>query len=245
MPDPTATDLLSGAETEEATEEVTEEAVEEEGEEEATDEEGPSPDHPRFKQVYGKLKQRERELDTLKSDVELMKQHNSQLSEQMRSQEAAIQAAQQPDEPDIETDPQEWRTWKMNADQQRMDELKGDMNRQQLAWQVDIMRSTHEDYDEKVKTIASKLDTDESLRQEVWNATNPPLAAYKMATKDEAKDLADEENADQMAMTEGGRAKTPKAKGKISDDERRMMRVFNMDEDEWREQRSILNEQRG
>lgn len=240
-----ATDLLKGDEAGEESEAPETEEAEAPDAEEAETEEGPDADHPRFKQIYGQLKQRERELQSLKDDVSLMRQHNEKMSEQMRSQDAAMQAAAKPNEPDIEEDPAQWRQWKLNEDQIARDEMKSEMQSQQLAWQVDILRSMHKDYDEKVKGIAAQLDSDETLREQVWSATNPPLAAYNLASKTES-DLSEAENtADQLTVPDGERSVASRPKGKISDDERRMMKVFGMNETEWREQRSILAEERG
>ena len=229
-----------------------------------------TPEHPRFKEVYHEAKEAGRKVEELKksldekdSDIQLMRQHNQQLSESISAVNKRVDVSTEEPMPDPNDDPVAYNKW---HDDKRSREKKSDDDdryTQRVNDQIEAQRDIHDDYDTVVKDTMREMETNQSLKTQIYGSSNPARAAYKHGkdkmgasekTKSEeeaAKKKADEEKAkaeeverqkaiDQGHVESGGKPPGESKKVKLTDEEKRVAKLMGVTEEKYAEQVKVL-----
>ena len=199
----------------------------------------PSPEHPRFKEVYWKAKKTERELEEMKKDAEAMRAHNAQLAAKMDEMERARSAKSDEPEPDIVADPEGYKAWARLRDSKREKEYQEKRDQDRIATLIEIESGLHDDYPQAVAIAEREIALDPALKKKVWGSSNPAREAYKIgrAKMKESEDRDKEEVERQERLDAGkteGSDNPPPPAGKeeeLSDEEKRVVRNLFRDMD--------------
>jgi hypothetical protein len=172
----------------------------------------PAPDSPRWNEIYGKLKQSERDLQAGKETILALQQHNKQLAESISNiEEKVTKSAPRPDPQD---DPDKYDEWVMDQVMAKMNKaqtqaqapaqvpgqpvqpvnpnqmpLPGNQQQQQppintqLAAQEAAMSALHEDYYDIIPEVMKDCAGNYLLRDEIFQNPNPARAAYTYGKK--------------------------------------------------------------
>jgi len=191
----------------------------------------PPPSHPRFNEVYGKMKSYERNLQERERDIEVLREHTFKLDQKLREVAEKGNVDNIP-EPDPIADPdahQKWRQWK-NTRQEAA--FQQNFEKARLANLIELESGIREDYDDVIKVAEREMQLNETKRKEVWGNKNPARAAYFLGKKllDERK-KQEKDEVDRMGRLDQGSVETnvsaappaPKAP-EVSDDEKRIIR---------------------
>jgi hypothetical protein len=199
--------------------------------EEKKDEFNPSPDHPRFKEVYYKLKKAERDLEERGKDVEALRAHSNELAAAVAEMKK-VKASDEP-EPDIATDPEGYKAWTKLQMTKKDREFQDNLAKQRLATQIEIQAELHDDYDEAVKIADREMVRDPALKKKVYESGNPAREAYRLGRKymDDAakKDKDEQERQERLDAGTVHKDSPPPVKDappeeKLSDAEKRVIR---------------------
>ena len=197
-------------------------------------EDGPPPESPRWKEVYGKWKATERKLEERDKDVEAIREHNRALENRLNQMEATKADRPPEPEPDPAVDPDAYKKWhemKRLQEKQEWDKQRA-IDRHEN--QVEMQKELHEDYLDMIKLAEREMSADPELKKKIWGSANPPKEAYQHA-KRRAKEMEDKEReeasrqkAAKQTETEpdngGGGASEDKSEAKLSDDEVRVVK---------------------
>ena len=179
----------------------------------------PAPDHPRFKEIYGKMREGERQLASLQEQItskdetfNTIIEHNQELQKTLDSIHGKLSDKERPDPID---EPEAYDTWMMEKIERKQRTVAAPtspptqtptqpLTQDRLNIQEDIMRSVYDDYDTMVTTVQDDIKADPILRNEIFTSPNPAKKAYEYA-KEKAGRTAGERNAlDSQASLEGG-----------------------------------------
>jgi len=198
----------------------------------------PSPEHPRYKEVYWRMKKTERELEDRAKDVEALRAHSQQLAAKLEEL-AATKKSDDP-EPDPAADPEAYKAWHRLQLAKKEKEFSERSEKQRVATLIEIESGLHEDYDQAVKIAEREMNRDEALKKKVWASANPARAAYQLGRK--AMDEAAQKDKDELERQERLDAgevhkdspappKTPNAEEDLTEAEKRVVRNLfpNMD----------------
>ena len=189
----------------------------------------PGPDHPRFKEVYYKMKKYERELEERGKDLDAVRAHQQQVDAAL--QEMKRGSAKDDPEPDPVADPEGYRAWHRHQIQKVKKEESEQRQKDRIATLIEIEAGLHEDYPQAVAIAEREMARDPALRAKIWGETNPARAAYQHGRKklqEDAKREKDEverqERLDQ-GKVEGDTPPAPAPKeDAITDEEKRVIR---------------------
>jgi len=234
------------------TEDVTEEVVAEPEAGTPDPSEALTTEHPRFKEVYGKWKTTEREMEAIKkslaekdSDIELMRQHNQRLAESVSSVRSEVEERKAGPPPNINEDPEGYAAYMETKLTKQQTEYEGRLERERLAMQIDLQKDLHEDYDIVVKSVMAEMERNPTLRAEIYGQSNPAKAAYQHGRKKMDTDTATKQEQDQQAakerdqavqqgQVEGGGKPPVKTPGvTLTDEQKRVAAKFRMTEKDY------------
>jgi hypothetical protein len=191
----------------------------------------PSPDHPRFKEVYFKMKDHERELREREKDVEALRAHSEQLAAALQEIKES-KKAEEP-EPDPVVDPEAYKAWHRHQIAKKDKEYQLQREKDRVASLIEIESGLHEDYDKAVKIAEREMARDPALKKKVWGSANPARAAYQLGRKsmDEAAQKEKDEQERQERLDAGDvhkdnppPPKTPDPDEGLSAEEKRVIR---------------------
>ena len=164
------------------------------------------PEHPRFKEVYAKMKDHERALSEKEKDIDALREHTQAM--ERRLSEIADKKADKslPAEPDAELDPVAHKAWMRvkKAEEEKLADQKEFDREVSLA--IRIAASNHDDYDEVVKLAEKEMAKKPELRKEIWkDPVMAPARAYKLGKKliEERSKVEDEEKERQARLKKG------------------------------------------
>ena len=216
-----------------------------------------TPEHPRFQEIYGKLKTTERKYEAIEkalqdkeTDINLLRQHNQQLAESISSVHKKMDKASEKAIPNPIEDPEGYAKHldeKLESDRKQL-QLEQQMQRHYD--QVQDQRDLHEDYETIVKPIMAEMESNPELKKRIWGSINPSREAYKygkskmaQATKiqEEAdtkeKEKAEREKAIAQGQVEGSSTAPSKGdKRKLTDPQKRVARALGVTEEKYLKQ---------
>jgi len=212
----------------------------------------PPPDHPRFKEIYGKLKTQERDNAELRDGLESIKEHNRKLEETLFGVEDKLAETNRPDPID---DPDGYERFVIDKAKREIKKestpdvpLKDSYDFKAIGQQEQQLSQVPEynDYFEVVKTANADMNTDPILRREILSATNPALAAYQYAKAKGKKAAAATDSLADQAYAEGG---TPPPgnlkKGEPTDQQKHTAKLLGVDIKKYMKQVEHIEKQRG
>lgn len=171
----------------------------------------PLDQHPRFKEVYGKMKNLEREMENTKkmladkdTSLEAIRKHNEALNKTLEKFEERFDAYDVKNKPDPMEDPEGYHAWAyakaMRDVRKEMDKRDkpptppvDNVNNPRLAIQEEVVASMHDDYYEAMEEVKRDMAKDSVLRNEIFGAANPPAKAYKYWQDKKAKADSDKQ----------------------------------------------------
>jgi len=204
---------------------------------EVEEEEGPSADHPRFKEIYAQMKKQERTNKRLQTEMELLRDQNTTL----RDDVTRVSTEPEKPEPDAEMEPFEWKRWHEERTNRRFKEYDTELEDMRMATLVNIQRAMHPDYDDMVRLVTAELETDPELKQKIWGNQNPAQAAYEYAVSTHGNP----DNTDGLAVeptTTNTQAR--KKKETLDPAEVRMAKRLGISPEDWVESRTKIAEHR-
>lgn len=194
------------------------------------------PDSPRFKEVYKKMKDYEKEREDLSKDLESIREHNAKLATKLQEIEKTKADRVEEPAPDPEVDPKAYKAWaehQIARERKRRDE---ELEKIRMDNMIHIERGIHEDYDDVIKLAEREMKKDAALEKKIWGAQNPAREAYRLGRKildDKKKSEEDEtkrqENIDKSDL-ESPTPPPPSSpkESVLTDDEKRVARkLFN------------------
>lgn len=195
---------------------------------------GPTPDTPRWNEVYGKWKATERKLEERDKDVEAMREHNRALETRLSAVETNKADRPAEPEPDPAVDPDAYKKWhemKRLQEKQEWDKQRA-FDRHET--QVEIQKELHEDYLDTIKLAERDMVKDPELKKKIWGSPNPPKEAYQYGKKraKEMEEKSEEETAREKAKKQvetepggdGGGTSDEEPEEKLNDAEIRVVR---------------------
>ncbi len=193
----------------------------------------PPADHPRFNQVYGKMKAYERRLEERDKDFEIIREHNRAMEEEILR--LKTNKADKPDdpEPDPDIDPAAYRKWMKLQTEKNKEEDRKQREIDKHTIQVDMQKELHEDYIDMVKLAERDMAKDKELQKKIWNSDNPAREAYRYGkskhqevVKAEAEEEERGKSREKMDVEKVGDsgAAGEEEEVKLSDDQKRIIR---------------------
>lgn len=162
---------------------------------------GPPPDHPRFKEIYWKMKEFERQLAEKEQAIKMMQEHNRMLQESLSKVEEQFDEQNRPDPVEDPNGFAKWMYEKAMRDLKKQQVMnttfdptsQPDPNSgigptmpmtqtpdmQRLLIQEEVQRNLHADYDEVIAEVNEDMTRDPVLRNQIWSSPNPAAEAYK------------------------------------------------------------------
>lgn len=191
----------------------------------------PDPEHPRYKEVYWRMKKAEREAEERGKDLEAVRAHQAKLDAALADLDKRTQAKDDIPEPDIITDPEGYKAWIKLKDAKKERDFEQKRAADRLKLLIDIEEGLHDDYSKVVALAERDMERDPALKKKVWDSTNPAREAYKLGRKlmDEiaAKDKEEVERQTDLARTSlesDSPAPDKPAEEVLTDDEKRVVR---------------------
>lgn len=218
--------------------------------------EGPPADHPRFREIYAKMKGLERDLGSKNKDIESLKEHNKALRESMDTIEDHFDEANRPDPVDNPVEFADWvqkkteRDIKRNLESNRENKIDtspatGVSISEDIKTQIIVQESLHDDYGEVVSSVQEEIDNDSALRHEIWSSPNPPAAAYAYGVKRKNSLLKGREDKLSRGYAEGGSAPPPADNGnKPTAEQERMANLLGVPIKNYMKQVEQINKKR-
>lgn len=192
----------------------------------------PGPDHPRFKEVYWKMKKHEREAEESRKDMDALRAHNAQIAaalDDLKKNQARV-----PDEPepDPAADPEAYKAWSRHQIEKVRREESEARKTDRIATLIEIEAGLHDDYVKVVAIAEREMVGNPALKEKVWGESNPARAAYKLGRKimDEAA-AKDKDEIERQERLDAGAVEKPGAEGTptpkepdLTDDEKRVVK---------------------
>lgn len=192
----------------------------------------PPPDHPRFKEVYYKMKRFQEEAEERQKDVEALRAHTERMAAAL--EEVKKTKAPEEPEPDPAADPEAYKTWHRHQLAKKEKEFSERREKDRVASLIEIESGLHpDDYDKAIKIAEREMARDASIKKKVWDSANPARAAYQVGRKymDEAAQKEKDEK-DRQERLESGDVhkdnppppKSPAENDELSSEEKRVIR---------------------
>lgn len=186
--------VLDEAET---PEDPPEDAPAEETPEETPEPHEPGPEHPRFKDVYGKWKHGERELESRNQElanrdmqIQAILEHNQKLTEAVDAIQGTMHEKEMPDPLENPAGYKEWvkedlkRDLSNNAPPQLPPhQPQQPQQRPPLLVAEQTIAELHDDYYPTVNKVVEEFQSNPRLYQDIMGAPNPAVAAYNYGKK--------------------------------------------------------------
>lgn len=201
---------------------------------EAKPKDGPTPDTPRWNEVYGKWKATERKLEEREKDFDAVREHNRTLEARLSAVEQHKADRPQEPEPDPAVDPEAYKKWHEMARLKERQEWDKQRAIDRHETQVEMQKELHEDYLDMIKVAERDMIKDPELKKKIWGSPNPPKEAYLYAKRraKEMQDQSEEEQSREKAKKqvdaessgEAGAATEDEPEEKLSEAETRVVR---------------------
>ena len=209
----------------------------------------PPPDHPRFTEIYGKMKEFERQLNDKDQTIEAMIDHNKSLQESMDGLYDKVSVSERPDQI---TDPDGYDKWileqferKHKKERPRQDaKPKATVNKVQE--QAGIMKGIHEDFERVVSYANEFIKNDPGAKTDIAFSDNPPRALYEYGLKKKAEITNKRTDNIKQAGVEGG--STPPANSNkivLNAQQERARLGLGVSKENYIKQLEIIQKQRG
>ena len=179
----------------------------------------PAADHPRFKEVWGKMKGFERQLLEKDDDIVALREHNKQLASSISTIEENTADANRPDPVE---DPEGFAKWtydKVERNIKRQNANTNDSTNKvipaadrgtaSMDMLIAVQEGIHDDYNEVLGEIKDDIVSDSVLRNEIYGSANPPAAAYKYGKEKRTRAAAVSKANKDKGYVEGGGPATP------------------------------------
>jgi hypothetical protein len=190
-----------------------------------------SPENPRFKEVYGKMKTYEAALSEREKDIEVIRAHNARLAARLDEIEKNKADRKADPPPDPTVDPEGYKKWHEYELARKDKEYRDSLAAQRVQTMIEIEQGLHEDYAQVITAVEREMERDPKLKKEIWESPNPARAAYKYGRKkmDERQNAVKEETERQerLEQTKVERANAPaapKEEATVTDGEKRVIR---------------------
>lgn len=233
---------------------VVEQVAEQEPEDTPKEHEPPK-DHPRFKEIYGKMKEFERQLAEKDETISSIAAHNQQLAESVGKVEDKVM---QTERPDPYEDPDAYDAWmearvlkKVKPEPEKQPNVPPLQNTQGVdpmvrnAYLADIQAGIHDDYHDIVNQVMPDIQADPVLRNQIMNSDNPPKEAYKYGQKKLKKAKATKDDTEDQGYVEGGtNPPTPSKKRKLNDQQKRTASALGISEADYLSQLDHIEKSR-
>jgi len=169
----------------------------------------PPPESPRFNEIYGKMKEFERQLDSKDELIDAMSEHNQSLQERMDSLDDRVNEGSRPD---AITDPEghdKWLSDKIKRDIKREQpkpkiEPKAPQQVSRVQEQAGIMKSLYPDFDQVANFANEVVKDDPVTKNDIAFSDNPPRKLYEYGLKKKAELTKQRSNNINQASVEGG-----------------------------------------
>jgi len=218
----------------------------------------PPEDGPRWKEVYGKMKTFEREIEEHKrllrerdEAIRLMREHNKDLEDSIYEVKEKISIAERPDPLD---NPKEYDRWMIEqavraiekkAKPEPVPQTTGKPTEKILA-QIEAMSDAHDDYDEMAALAEEDWKNDPVLKREIFSSANPPKTAYNYGKKKAAgKKTERDKNIDKSYVEPGGDPPGKPTEGKPTPEQKRVAKALGVPIDKYMEQVKHIAKSRG
>lgn len=151
----------------------------------------PPGDHPRFKEVYGKMKTFERSLVDKDTQITALQQHNATLAKSIEDIDSRVSETLRPDPADDPEGYEKWLTDKIMKSVGTVTPVApvsvatpntpsgGSASNQKLVIQEHAMAALHEDFYEVLEKVGTAMKSNEFLREEIMTHPNPPKKLYE------------------------------------------------------------------
>lgn len=200
---------------------------------EAVKEHEPPPQHERFKEVYGKMKDYERQLQESQRDIDALREHNKGLAAKMEEIDRKNKYSELGPEPDPGTDPEGYKKWRDLKDALEETKRAESERQERLDRQIEIQKDLHEDYIEKAQLAEKLMARDPKIRSEITKSDNPPRTAYRIAqeylkeqrkVEDEEKELKRVKSQTEVESSGPEHSAEEKEEKGLSEDQKRVAR---------------------
>lgn len=193
-----------------------------------------TPDHPRFQEVYRKMKDNERKAQELELTINDIRQHNKILEEKLtkpkNDEDGEI--------PNPTDDPAGYAKWVKEQTLATYGETEVDRQKKRTAEQVAEMRLDYDDYDDIVASFNEEFQKtpDEVVYKRIMGSVNPAKALYREAKKKVNEKVKQREAAENLApLSSSDSELSPKPKNKIvlSDAQKRVVHGLGITEEQY------------
>ena len=216
--------------------------------EKTKEEHAPSEEHPRFKEIYGKMKTFERGMEDKDKQINDLKTHNMSLDKALNNIDLKVSETTRPDPAD---NPEEYEKWLMDKvmkslitetktplSTMEVSKEKTPVVDQRILMQEYAMAAMHDDYYDVLKIVGDEMKTNEFLREEIITHTNPPKKMYEYHTRLMQQK---EKNVDSSRMESGG---YDTKSNKLSEDQKSMAANLGLSEQSYKKQLDFMNKKK-
>jgi len=218
------------------------------------------PEHPRFKDIYAKMKNFERGLSEKDEAIISLKQHNETLQSAI---DAISSKSLDEARPDPVSDPEAFAKWSVDVAKREISKgakgngadkvdkskdipkpIEGDIR---LSAQIAAMDAVYEDYNEMIEGVKDDIEKDDVLRNRIWSSPNPPREAYKYAVTKKGQKFGERLSLLNKGTVEGGGGPSPldDKVGGLSQAQLAMAKKMGVDPKKYKIQLDYINKQRG
>lgn len=207
-------------------------------------------DHPRFQQIYGKMKGFERNLTDRDTQIKNLIDHNNKLTEAIGSLDSKVAEAKRPDPSENPELYEEWLTEKIMKQMKSPAPVKVSaptpvVTDQKLVMQENAMAAVYDDFYEILGVVGEEMKTNEMLREEIMTHQNPPRKLYTYYQNKLKRDQSNSDDVNERSQTEnGGFATKGNTSGTLSADQKKMAVNLGLSVDVYKKQLDFISKKR-
>jgi hypothetical protein len=218
----------------------------------------PPPEHPRFKEIYGKMKNYEREIEAFKikdsetsEALKIVQAHNKALMEAVTGFEDKFSDI---NKPDPELDREGYEKWIIDKAKREALRDQGTKPKEEppppvKKGKVDMREieyaGEHEDYYDVINTIREEVQKNPNVSTQIWNSTHPFEAAYKYGKAKQKREAQRKKALDDQGFVEGNNPPPPETKVTLSNEEKRAAKMLGVSEEAYAKQKKFIESKRG
>ena len=213
----------------------------------------PPPDHPRFKEIYGKMKHYERQLAETDDKYKALLEHNEKLNQSIGVLVDKMDVQQRPDPV---SEPEKYEAWIIQRAKRELErEFKPEpkiavpeptYNRpepqinaerqEQIRYQIAAMEAAYDDYTDMVSLAERDMGNDPVLRNEIWSAPNPAKKAYQYAKQKLERAQQEKQQMNTQTFTESPSQGQPPPTQGLDEEQRRAAQKLGIGEEAYSKQ---------
>ena len=213
----------------------------------------PPVDSPRWNEVYGKMKDFERQLEEKDELTSAAIKHNESLQARVDEMDARLSVG---DMPDQITDPEGHARWVIDQAKREMalenkptvapPVTPKEKPKNKIQDQTEMLRSVHKDFNQVASLANELIGKDPLLKNEILFSDNPPRALYEYGLKAKAAQEQSRANGIAQASVEGGgRPPTDTGTFKLTPQQEHARKALGVSEKDYIKQLQIINKKRG